>query len=103
MLSEDSNLTLESVARIFHALGDRCVVKSEHLESIKGSLSAREGAYWRSLAAKIDWPKHLADNSPGGVGRVGAPPGQSRRMAPTFVAQAANRDQLDPEEHLLVA
>ena len=33
MLSEDSNLTLESIARIFHALEDRMMVKSEYLEN----------------------------------------------------------------------
>lgn len=33
MLSEYSNLTLESVARIFHVLDDRCVVKSRYLEN----------------------------------------------------------------------
>ena len=35
MLSENSNLTLESIARIFHALGDKLIVKSEYLESRK--------------------------------------------------------------------
>lgn len=32
MLSEYSNLRLESVARIFHVLGDTCIVKSRYLE-----------------------------------------------------------------------
>ena len=40
MLSEDSNLTLESIAKIFHALGDRVSVKSEYLESRQARLSA---------------------------------------------------------------
>lgn len=33
MLSENSNLRLDTVAKIFHALGDRCVLQSEFLES----------------------------------------------------------------------
>lgn len=32
MLSEYSNLRLESVARIFHVLGDTCFVRSRYLE-----------------------------------------------------------------------
>ena len=40
MLSEDSNLRLESVARIFHALGDTCIVRSRYLESSKASVGA---------------------------------------------------------------
>ena len=33
MLSEDSNLRLDTVAKIFYALEDKCVLKSEFLES----------------------------------------------------------------------
>lgn len=35
MLSENSNLKLESVARIFQALGDTCIVRSRYLENCK--------------------------------------------------------------------
>ena len=35
MLSENSNLRLESIARIFYALGDKLIVKSEYLASRK--------------------------------------------------------------------
>ena len=42
MLSEDSNLTLESIARIFHALEDKVSVKSEYLESRQARVWAEE-------------------------------------------------------------
>lgn len=42
MLSEESNLTLDSIARIFHALEDRFIVKSKFLESGKGRFGAIE-------------------------------------------------------------
>lgn len=34
MLSEDSNLRLDTVAKIFHALGDECILKSKLLEEV---------------------------------------------------------------------
>lgn len=40
MLSEDSNLTLESIAKIFHALEDKVSVKSEYLKSRQARVSA---------------------------------------------------------------
>ena len=47
MLSEYSNLRLESVARIFHVLGDTCIVRSRYLESRKESTvaAAKEDKY----------------------------------------------------------
>ena len=32
MLSEDSNLTLESIARVLHAVDDKCMIRSKFLE-----------------------------------------------------------------------
>ena len=40
MLSDDSNLKLESIARIFHALEDKMIVKSEYLEGGQSSVGA---------------------------------------------------------------
>lgn len=40
MLSEGSNLTLDSIARIFHALEDRVMVKSEYLENRRARIWA---------------------------------------------------------------
>ena len=34
MLSEDSNLRLDTVAKIFHALEDECILKSKFLEEV---------------------------------------------------------------------
>ena len=46
MLSEYSNLTLVSVAKLFHALGDTCIVKSRYLESQKQSRVAANEDYY---------------------------------------------------------
>lgn len=44
MLSENSNLRLDTVAKIFHALGDRCVLKSEFLETTNRAQVAQNSA-----------------------------------------------------------
>ena len=42
MLSEDSNLRLDTVARIFHALGDKCILNSDFLEGVDSHQSSGE-------------------------------------------------------------
>lgn len=52
MLSENSNLRLDTVARIFHALEDRCVLQSEFLETTnRAQVSRRE--YERSCSTVL--------------------------------------------------
>ena len=89
MLSEHSNLKLESVARIFHALGDTCIVKSRYLENRKqGPVAANEDNY----RLERDWVvsgvfKHWGRISLGGGERGVSSPMVGGRL-PGFVGLA---------------
>ena len=92
MLSEDSNLTLDSVARIFHALGDTCTVKSEFLEGKKGSVAVKEGAVYRAPVVEIHNFGYVTRNKPMWVGQVQVHADEPTRRAGALIAQAANND-----------